>query len=298
MLALIDGDIFIYRAGFAAQRTIYQFVFNDGSIFDFQNNILSEVKKELKKLGINNAQGKLQKLVDVEPIENACFTIKSMLNKLLAEVQADEYVLYLTSNDKSNYRYEVAKTKIYKGNRKSSDKPQHYQNLRDYLTTYWDPEMVFDKEADDALGIKQCQCIKDNVDSVICTTDKDLRMIPGTIYNFVTQEFVDSKDPGELFLSGNRRSLKGTGYRWFYAQMLLGDSADNIPGIKGLGPVAVYSKLKSLNTEKKLAEKVFMEYNKNIPPKEARKRMLEVADLLWIQREEGEFKSEYLKELI
>ncbi len=223
-----------------------------------------------------------------------------MINEIMGATSANEHQIYLTSTDKSNYRFDIAKTKEYKGNRKAA-KPVHYDAIREYLTNYWNAAIITGKEADDAMGIEQStngrRFGSDSV-TIICTIDKDLDMIPGWHYNFVTKELYETDDPGALGLSENRRKLSGGGLLWFYAQMLLGDSADNIPGLKGFGPVKVHELLQDCKDEIEMVQNVYSQYTKEMPKKEAIERMKEVADLLWIQRKEGERKSQYIEEML
>ena len=77
----------------------------------------------------------------------------------------------------------------------------------------------------------------------------------------------------------------GGGIKWLYAQCLLGDSADNIPGIKGYGNVKAFSLLKDISKEKEMYEAVLEVYKKAYDEK-ADEYLQETASLLWIQRED------------
>lgn len=290
MKALIDADILVYRCGYAAQRTSWRFVKNDGSKIDFDGT-KNQVLKKMQQLELSRDQGKLQKLVCPEPEEHAYRSVKLSIEGIVEATRADTYELFLTSNDKSNYRFNIAKTLPYKGNRKQA-KPVHYDGIREYLQTVWGAVIVSDKEADDEMGIQQTE------DSIICTIDKDLDMIPGKHYNFVTDTLYETSDPGELELYKENRRIRGGGLKWFYAQMLLGDSADNIPGIGSYGPVKVSKALSKADTEEKMVKVVWGIYKKALPPQEAQNRFLEVADLLWIQREVDQCKSEQIKSML
>ena len=241
MLALIDADVLTYRVGFATQKLV------DSELL-------------------------------VEPVHHGYHLIKTNMVKILNGSKADTYRLFLTANDKSNYRFDIAKTKPYKGNR-VAPKPVHYQALRDYMVDHWGAEVVSGKEADDAMGIAQMQ---GQGKTIICGIDKDLLMIPGLHYNFVTDTHYKFEDPGELFVHKKGKILGG-GLKFFYAQMLMGDSADNIPGLKGVGPMKALALLEKLDTEEEMLYTVRKEYEKQ----DALSRFNEIADLLWIQRYEG-----------
>ena len=68
----------------------------------------------------------------------------------------------------------------YKANRKDLVKPQEVKELEWYLQDVLGAELIHGYEADDALGWNQTET------TVICTIDKDLDMIPGMHYNFVS----------------------------------------------------------------------------------------------------------------
>jgi 5'-3' exonuclease len=136
------------------------------------------------------------------------------VNLILEAVHATSRTIFLTSGDKSNFRNSIYPE--YKANRKSP-KPIHYDFLRDYLVNAHAAEIVYNEEADDAMGYTQSE-----ENTVICTIDKDLDQIPGLHYNFVK---------GLLYKVTPQEGL----YK-FYTQLLMGDAIDNIPGIPGIGP--------------------------------------------------------------
>ena len=143
----------------------------------------------------------------------------------LPEIQTWE--LFLTGTD--NFRVEIATTAPYKGTRKS-EKPKHYHLLRDYLALSWGAHVVDGMEADDMLAIRATEL---GDDSVIITLDKDLDQVVGWHYNFVKKnKYYITKDEGLLN---------------FYCQFLVGDTVDNIKGVKGIGPKKAYKLLSTLS---------------------------------------------------
>lgn len=266
---LIDGDILIYRMGFACEK-----------------------------------RGQI-----VEPIENALHLIKKTVLQMKNKFKTHNTKIYLTSDDKSNFRFKVAKHRPYKGNRdpklnpNAPGKPHYYNDLRHYILNNYNSTMVHDIEADDALGIDQCSRFANGEQTpVICSIDKDLDMIPGWHYNFVSDELYESTDPGMLILSSCKKKIRGTGYVWFYAQMLLGDRCDNIAGLKGYGPAKTFRHLCHAKDEKQLWHLVREAYydimGAKLPKKDIDNLMYEIADLLWIWRKERDSKSDYLRGLL
>jgi hypothetical protein len=198
---------------------------------------------------------------DGDPAEFALARVSEFLDNLQMMDGIDEVWGYLTGG--GNFRYEIATTAPYKGNR-IMEKPYHYQLLREYMERAWGFEMIEGMEADDAIGIEAYRHEPD--ETIIVSIDKDLNMIRGHHYNFVKEEkyFVTEEEA----------------IRNFYLQILTGDKVDNIIGLPGIGPVKSKKLLKDCNTELEMYEAVLKAYDGD----EA--RVLENARLLWILREE------------
>lgn len=56
--------------------------------------------------------------------------------------------------------------------------------------------------------------------------------------------------------------LKGTGLKFFYAQIIMGDTADNYPGLPGKGVTRAFEVLETCNTEEELYNATLQEYLK------------------------------------
>ncbi len=288
ILPIIDGDLIIYRSGFRSQHTEWAAVNKvDGYTIEFGERVTRAMATRLMvQQGLKYpSEWSLEETLVVSPVEHACHSAKITIQMILNKFEATSYKLYLTSNDKSNYRFSVAKTRPYKGNR-TAPKPVHYEAIREYLLHSWNAELVTGIEADDAMGIEQCR--HPVGESVICSIDKDMNIIRGMHYNFVTDVLYETTYFGHLELydlGGNKtkKSLRGGGLKWFYAQMLLGDSADNIPGVSMVGPVKVFQLLNDCKTEKELYKTVLKVYT----DKHIEDRFEEVAHLLWIQQKQN-----------
>ncbi len=172
--------------------------------------------------------------------------VEEMLHARIAKICFDvsateEPVLYITEG--RTFRFDLAKRKPYKGTRKEH-KPWHFNNLTVYLKDVLNCEVVTGVEADDAMAIRHMG----PEETIICSRDKDLKQLPGPYYSWelgrqpsfgpevITKE-------GSLVLSEDKKSLSGTGLPFFYAQVLIGDKSDNIPGLPGCGPVAAWEAL-------------------------------------------------------
>lgn len=239
MLALLDGDILRFEIGFAA---------------------------EVGWKAITNRE-------ELPPFDYVADLLHQRLEYILHQTGADDYVLYLSGG--KSFRYDVAKTKPYKGQRKDN-KPWHFHNLTAYMVGVLDAKVVTGIEADDALAIDHLQKPEQ---TIICTRDKDLRQVPGWSYSWELGQqpsFGPTKIEkfGNLTLSANHKKLTGTGLLFFYGQLLVGDAVDNIPGLDKCGPVKAYSLLKDVDNPFEVVRKA---YNDD-------ELLLEQGRLLWIVR--------------
>lgn len=206
------------------------------------------------------------------------------IKSLLESTQSTSYTIYLTSDDKSNFRFAVGTILSYKGTR-SADKPFWYEQIRRYLVSEYKAEVVYGMEADDYLGIQgTCSLVQSSGPrSIICSVDKDLDLIPGLHYN----ELNPKKGVYELSEIDCQRA--------FYCQLLTGDSVDNIPGLYGVGKSsALCKRINQLDSVLGLYVLVRDEYEKRFGSY-WKQFMWENAQLLWILRTEN--KNEVLEKL-
>lgn len=192
---------------------------------------------------------------------------------------------------KPNFRFEEAKKKEYKaGANRNKEKPFHYNNIREYMLANYECVVAEGMEADDLLSVHQYARIN-QLDTIICSRDKDLRITPGMHYGWECgrqAQFgpVRVTEVGAIELKGGKK-LIGTGLTFFYSQVITGDTVDNIPGLPGKGPIAAYELLHDATSEAELFERVsklyFAKYGEDW-----RKEMNEQCQLLWMIRELNE----------
>jgi len=170
-------------------------------------------------------------LQDDDAQEFAYARTEDLVDQILVNTEATEYNLYLTGKD--NFRYTIYPE--YKAHR-PKEKPVWLEAIRQYLIATFNAEVIDGMEADDALGLNQTE------DSVICSIDKDLLMIPGKHFNFVKNEFYEVTE--------------FEGLKHFYKQCLMGDRSDNIKGIEKIGTKKADKLLAECETEKHLFDAV------------------------------------------
>lgn len=201
-----------------------------------------------------------------DPLEIAIVRANDLINRIVFETNATEYRCFLTGSD--NYRYQY--NPEYKANRKDLPRPRWLQDVREHLVVAWKASVEDGQEADDALGI--CQVA--SKDTIICSLDKDLLMIPGEHFNFVT--------------GVRREQFTIPAIRHFYWQLIMGDRADNIFGFDGKARASVPKKMESMmaeldsyDDELDMFQFVQSLYNDD-------ERLLMNGICLWIRRKENE----------
>ncbi len=211
--------------------------------------------------------------------------LKSKIDLFVEASGAERVVLGLTGEGSTKGdRAVIAYTKPYQGQRKGH-KPKNWQYLRNYIADglAGPVKAVFDREADDLAGFMSEQYPGK---SVLCSRDKDFRMLPGLHLNWDTYELVEVKP--EVF--GVEHGGKLYGHKWWAVQMLWGDSADNIPGLpkhpdfmRGVGEVAAH-KLLAFAVDMQSAVDALANAYKAWWGAEWAERFAEQAALLWIRR--------------
>lgn len=258
--ALIDGDILVYRCGFAVQKTEYAAI--SGEFVEGIWDAHKDVPKEFKD------SNRVWKRTTVEPVENALQATKATLEGILEKLQPDNFEIYLSG--KRSFREKLAVTAPYKGNRDLQEKPKHYNAIRDYLCSSWGASAGHERdfEADDLLGIRLTVLGRDGV---CVSIDKDLLQIPGRHFNWVTGEYRDvSGKDGHLSLG---------------VQILSGDRTDNVPGLTGIGEVKARKLLEHTVDPKDMLHRVRTAYRDgHQSPEVGDRRFNETGNLVYVLR--------------
>jgi 5'-3' exonuclease len=169
--------------------------------------------------------------------ENANIALHRMdelISRILDTVQADEFEIYLSCGRTESFRAKL--NPEYKANR-TQPKPTHYAVLKQHLIDEWAAIQAVEEEADDLIGINL------DANSIACTIDKDILYgLEGHKYDFVKEK---------LFYTSEEEALK-----FFYMQLLMGDKADNVIGIPGIGPKKAERALDGIVTELEMFFKV------------------------------------------
>lgn len=133
------------------------------------------------------------------------------LQKIAAQFPwAEESVLFFS--DSKNFRKKICPD--YKGHR-NRKKPCGYRRVIQALEQEYTVIRMPDLEADDALGIYATL----HEGNVIVSPDKDMRQIPGKLYDLDTVKEITPEE----------------GSNWHLIQTLAGDQTDGYSGVPGIG---------------------------------------------------------------
>jgi 5'-3' exonuclease len=151
-------------------------------------------------------------------LEECILQCDDIIANINTAIKCDTFVGFLTKG--KCFRYSVYPE--YKGNRKYLEMPKYMNDVKDYLISKYHFVFNSNYEADDFVLSYKTK-YKD-INCIIISPDKDIINLEGSHYNPRSAEF--------------RYTNKEEAEKYFWISMMVGDTADNIKGIKGIGPVA------------------------------------------------------------
>ena len=139
---------------------------------------------------------------------------KAVTNEI-EKIQTDFYHLHepiLFFSDYKNFRKKISPD--YKGHR-NRKKPCGYKRVIRNLRIQYEVIVMKTLEADDAMGIYATA----HPGNMIVSPDKDMRQIPGKLYNLTDTTYITPEE----------------GAKWHLIQTLAGDQTDGYSGVPGIG---------------------------------------------------------------
>lgn len=149
--------------------------------------------------------------------------IRKTINTKMKEIEGYLFMpeMMVAVKGYGNYRKELYPD--YKANRKVDEELKPFLNYgHEFMREKYNAVMADGMEADDLVSIWAHECRANEQEYVVVGIDKDLLQIPGKHLNFFKMEMQDVTDD--------------VAHHKLMVQCLTGDTADNIPGIKGIGP--------------------------------------------------------------
>lgn len=198
-------------------------------------------------------------------------------------------------------RFDYPTAKPYQGNREGKAKPVLLEPLRLAVPhhpwpEHWSVHSWLDREADDGMMMDAIN-LGDN--GVVSSGDKDLCITPGP-YWLIDEGRLDVIPDRFGWISTKELTsstkVVGHGTKFFWAQMLMGDTADNVKGLlrykgKLIGPAGAFEVLKDVQSEHEAANLILQAYA------DIQQDFLAEAQCLWLRRSYTDCAFQYLSEL-
>lgn len=277
-LALIDADEIAYKVALKFEQVYYEVRKDD--VLKWRYKLKED---SVESIGNRDDLEIIRKIEILEPTG-----YKELLDRIISEIIANtsstDIRLFLSGE--SNFRYDLATLLPYKGTRDDSTKPFYLKLVKDRIRELGGTSFPH-LEADDCMSSAQhLHKIKGIHETIICSSDKDLRTVPGLNYN------INKKNITTI-------SQEEADYNFFY-QILIGDSTDNIPSPYGIGPVGANFHLEGMlgKSSREYYDHIVPYYSKflNIKGKDGKFKtkwfnkqpiddiLFEVGNLLWMRR--------------
>jgi hypothetical protein len=143
-----------------------------------------------------------------------------VIDRIFEVIQPDDFRMLFTGAN--NFRFDIAKEQLYKGNRQDFEKPYNWGTVHKYILDSFGHKVMtcIGFEADDFMAFHRFRDEPDK-EYYICTRDKDLNTVPGYHFRWACGE----AQPERLYFTTTFEANK-----FFFIQCLTGDSTDNIPG--------------------------------------------------------------------
>ena len=179
MKLLIDADFIVYKSCAAAETEI-----------DWGDDVILVTSK----------------------FSDAMQAVRREISKIKTHFMWDVPEVILFFSDSVNFRKKILPE--YKGHR-NRKKPCGYKRVINELKKTNEVIIMPTLEADDAMGIYATK----NPGGTICSPDKDMRQIPGRLYDMNTSTLISDTD----------------GPKWHLIQSISGDQTDGYSGLAGSG---------------------------------------------------------------
>ena len=150
--------------------------------------------------------------------ELALRVLEQRIRTFMATFETGRLEFHFSCNRKDNWRRQLVSS--YKMNREGKLSPIGLSSLISYVMSAYPYVKEGILEADDTLAMAATGKYKGN--NIICSLDKDFLTINTKIWNW-TKKVLKTQSKKDAF-------------KFFIYQLIIGDSADNFKGIKGVGP--------------------------------------------------------------
>lgn len=246
---IIDADSGIYACGFVCVRKKHFAYHKETGELLYKTDNKNKYNKWFKTRSTEEQMDiryELEETTLSPAFARKCWD-EWILNIFCASTATRKYVL-LTKGGQC-FRTHRAVLAKYKGNREGTPKPAYYDLLRAYARKQG-AFMYLKWEADDMCRmLALSQSAKEGCSPIMAACDKDLEQITACMH------YNPRKSDEGLYYNDPLEAA-----RYFYLQMLMGDTVDNIKCLKGWGKVKAKKLLKNCVSPADMCDKVYKAY--------------------------------------
>lgn len=244
-----------------------------------------------------------QAAATVKKLSTAITRFQTLVETERFMVNADKVEVHITPSGSTKCRrFDYPTAKPYQANREGKVAPALLLPLRQAIQSHewpdhWSVMAWLDREADDGMMM---QSLRHGDTCVVSSGDKDLSITPAPYWLAETGQ-IDRIEHRFGWIKAAQtpagvNKVVGHGTKFFWAQMLMGDTADNVKGINRFngalcGPVGAYQALAHVQDENEAAALVLGAYAS------IKQDPLAEAQCLWLRRSNEDCAYRYLQEL-
>ena len=207
-------------------------------------------------------------------IEEAQLKFDEVFMKIINTIEETQEIdkVLTFAGARGNFRKEISKT--YKANRIKREIPSVLNELQNYVIERYDGIRGYGVETDDLVATywKTLSTTFSRAEVIIVSIDKDYKQLPCIIYDYHIKK--------QCYYDITEQEAKN----FFYTQMIVGDTADNVNYCKGYGAKYCEKAFKDCLSDYSYIRVVFTLY-KQIYRSKAREKYLECYRLLKLKTE-------------
>jgi 5'-3' exonuclease len=180
--------------------------------------------------------------------------VREIVNTIEEDNFVIDNVIHFFSTCSNNFRYEIDSS--YKANREKTPLTEIVKHFKWYVISVLESEGEIVKysdtlEADDLIA-EAVEVLEQHY-PIVASIDKDLKQIPCAHFDYYKKKIGEDEQGNVLTdFRGFSYTTPQEGYEMLLEALLIGDTSDNIKGVKGIGKVKAKKLLKERNNFGKL----------------------------------------------
>jgi len=177
--------------------------------------------------------------------------IHEIFEEIINKSDCDFYKIFIEHPKNTTFRKILSKS--YKSNRKGKPLPFNYVEIKKHIIETYNPYIAVGAESDDYLISTWFHVKKEYplTEVIVCANDKDYLTFPVTYMDLYYGRYLEVKNISEKKAKFN-----------FYLQLLMGDNADGMKCLKGVGLKTASKMISNCKTDLDYMKVIWHEYRK------------------------------------